>query len=396
METNVLYYGDNLDIMRHRNDHGDHDYFPDASVDLVYLDPPFNSQQSYNVLFREHDTSWSPAQIEAFEDTWHWTTDTEHTFHDVLNSTSTVAKLLSAIVEGVGRNDVTAYLVMMTIRLIELHRVLKPNGSLFLHCDPTMSHYIKLVLDQIFGSTHFRNEIVWKRFSSHGNVYRSFGRVHDILLFCTKGDNYTWNQVYRPLKEDYVKSFFTYTEPETSRIYRLQNVFNPNKNRPNLTYEWNGHVRVWKWTKERMQQLHDAGLLVYSKTGLIKGMKQYLDESKGEKLPDIWDDIKPIGQTQDKNLGYQTQKPLSLLERIINVASNEGDIILDPFCGCGTALVAAEKLKRKWTGIDITHLAINVMRQRLQDSFAGIQINVIGEPVDLPSAVELAKQDQYQ
>jgi site-specific DNA-methyltransferase (adenine-specific) len=388
LKTNVLYYGDNLEILRK--------YIPDNSIDLVYLDPPFNSKKDYNILFKENGGVESEAQVKAFTDTWHWAQTAENTYHDIVTSGPLkIAQLIGALHDAIGQNDVMAYLVMMTTRLIELHRVLKPTGSLYLHCDPTASHYLKLVLDQIFGPANFRSEITWKRFSGHGNVYRSYAHVHDILFFYTKGDRWTWNQVYRPLSDKYVESFFRYIESETGRQYRLQNVLNPNKNRPNLTYEWNGHVRVWKWTKEKMQQLHDAGLLVYSKTGLIKGVKQYLDESKGEKLHDMWDDIRPLGQTDDKSLGYETQKPLTLLERIIKASSNEGDIVLDPFCGCGTALVAAQKLNRRWIGIDITHLAIALMRNRLKDSF-DIDAEVVGEPVDLASAKALSRQDRYQ
>ena len=386
MKTNVLYFGDNLEILRNR------EYFPDECIDLIYLDPPFNSKKDYNVLFKENGGVESEAQIKAFTDTWHWTQAAENTYHDiVVNGPLKVGKLIGALHDAIGHNDVMAYLVMMTARLIELHRVLKPIGSLYLHCDPTASHYLKLVLDQIFGPANFRSEITWKRFSSHGNVYRSYGRVHDILFFYTKSDKWTWNQTYRPLSEKYIGSFFLHVEPETGRRYRLQNVLNPNKDRPNLTYEWNSHVRVWKWTKEKMEQLHDAGLLVYSKTGLIKGVKQYLDENKGEKLHDMWDDIRPLGQSADKSLGYETQKPIALLERIIQASSDEGDIVLDPFCGCGTAVVAAHKLNRRWLGIDITHLAVNLMRNRLKDSF-GIKAEVIGEPVDLAGAKALAHQ----
>jgi len=389
LKTNVLYYGDNLEILRK--------YIPDNSVDLVYLDPPFSSKKDYNIIFKEATGELSAAQIKAFSDTWHWDKAAEDTFQDItLSAPPKVAKLIDAIVGGLGRNDVTAYLVMMTIRLVELHRVLKNTGSLYLHCDPTASHYLKMVLDQVFGPVSFRSEITWKRFSGHGNVYHSFGRVHDILLFYTKGKKWTWNQQFRPLSEKYIESFFRYVDPVTGKRYRLQNVLNPNKNRPHLTYEWNGHTRVWKWTKERMQQLDDAGLLLYSKTGLVKGVKQYLEDTTGEKLHDMWDDIRPIGQSDDAKLGYETQKPLALLERIIRASSNEGDIVLDPFCGCGTALVAAQKLNRRWIGIDITHLAIAVMKSRLEESFPGIQFEVIGEPVDLASAKALARQDRYQ
>ena len=385
LKTNVLYFGDNLDILRK--------YIPDKSIDLIYLDPPFNSKRDYNILYKENGGLESEAQIKAFKDTWHWTEAVERTYYDIVQKgPQKVSSLIDSLHSAIGQNDVMAYLVMMTIRLVELHRKLKPTGSLYLHCDPTASHYLKIVLDQIFGPTNFRNEIAWKRFSGHGNVYHSYARVKDILLFYTKSNEWKWNQGYVPLSEQYIESFFQYVEPETGRRYRLQNVLNPNKNRPNLTYEWNGHIRVWKWTKEKMQNIHDAGLLVYSKKGLIKGFKQYLDTSKGQKLDDMWTDIRPIGQSNDASLGYDTQKPLALLERIINASSNGGDVVLDPFCGCGTAVVAAQKLNRKWIGIDITHLAINLMRNRLRDSFPGIEFEVVGEPKDVASAKALANQ----
>ncbi len=389
LETNVLYYGDNLDVLRK--------HIPDESIDLIYLDPPFNSNRSYNVLFRESGGAGSEAQIEAFEDTWRWGPAAQAAYEEVVTGPhQKVARMLRAMVEGLTHNDVTAYLSMMAIRLIELHRVLKTTGSLYLHCDPTAGPYLRVIMDAVFGPRNLCAQIAWKRFSSHGNVSKTYGRIQDTLLFYAKGDSWTWNQPYRPLSEKYVDDFFRHVEPGTSRRYRLQNVLNPNKDRPNLTYEWNGHSRVWKWTRDRMQQLHDSGMLEYSKTGLLKGVRQYLDDSPGEKIQDIWDDIRPVGQTGEVDLGYPTQKPIALLERIINASSNPGDVVLDPFCGCGTAVHAAQKLDRKWIGIDITHLAIGLIRRRMQDAFPGIDIRVIGEPVDLGGAKELAARDKYQ
>ena len=392
LDTNVLYYGDNLYVLRN--------HIPDESVDLIYLDPPFNSNRAYNVLFKEGASgAGSEAQIEAFGDSWHWGSHAQEAYEEVqVGSYQNVARMLRAMVEGLGHNDVTAYLTMMAIRLIELHRVLKDTGSIYLHCDPTAGSYLRVIMDAVFGPSNFRAHIAWKRFSSHGNVSSSYGRVQDNLLFYTKASTWTWNQPYRPLSDKYIESFFTHVEPGTNRRYRLQNVLNPNKDRPNLTYNWNGHVRVWKWTRKRMQELHDAGLLEYSRTGLLKGFKQYLDENSGEKLQDIWDDIRPVGQAEDKSLGYPTQKPLALLERIISASSKPGDIVLDPFCGCGTAVHAAHKLGRKWIGIDITHLAIGLIRRRMEDTFPKLKckIEVIGEPVDLAGARDLAARDKYQ
>jgi len=389
LKTNVLYYGDNLEILRK--------YIHENSIDLVYLDPPFNSKKDYNILFKENGGVESEAQIKAFTDTWHWTQAAENTYHDIVtNGPLKVGQLIGALHDAIGQNDVMAYLVMMTARLIELHRVLKLTGSLYLHCDPTASHYIKLVLDQIFGPAHFKNEIVWRRTNRKSLAFTRFASNHDIILRYSKSDKWIWNQQYLQHDPEYVRKFYRYIEPETGRRYRLADLTNPNKNRPNLTYEFLGVTRVWRWTKDRMQQAYENGLIVQSKPGKVPALKRYLDEQEGNLIDDIWEDVPPIQAQASERLGYETQKPLALLERIIKASSNEGDIVLDPFCGCGTALVAAQKLNRRWIGIDITHLAITLMRNRLRDSFPGIQFEVIGEPVDLASARALARQDRYQ
>lgn len=389
MQTKVLYYGDNLEILRK--------YIPDNSIDLIYLDPPFNSKKDYNILFKENGGVESEAQIKAFTDTWEWGLSAQNTYHDIVtNGPLKVGQLIGALHDAIGQNDVTAYLVMMTTRLIELCRILKPTGSLYLHCDPTASHYIKLVLDQIFGPANFRNEIVWRRTSAKGLAFTRFPSNHDIILRYSKSGKWGWNPQYKEHAPKYVSNFYRYVEPGTGRRYSLDNLVNPNKNRPHLTYEFLGVTRVWRWTKERMQEAYEKGLVVQSKPGAVPRLKRYLDEQEGTPIDDIWDDIPPIQSQASERLGYETQKPLILLERIIKASSSEGDIILDPFCGCGTALVAAQKLNRRWIGIDITHLAITLMRNRLRDSFPGIQFEVIGEPVDLASAKALARQDRYQ
>jgi site-specific DNA-methyltransferase (adenine-specific) len=391
MKTNVLYYGDNLEILKNR------DYFPDECVDLIYLDPPFNSKKDYNILFKENGGVESEAQIKAFTDSWHWTPAAQNTYQDiVINGTDKVSKLIGALHETLGPNDVMAYLVMMTARLIELHRVLKPTGSLYLHCDPTASHYLKLVLDQIFGPANFRNEIVWRRTNAKSHAFTRFASNHDIILRYSKLDKWRWNPQYTEHDPEYIEKFYKYIEPKTGRQYRLSDLTNPNRNRPHLTYEFLGVTRVWRWTKERMQEAYENGLVIQNKPGAVPVFKRYLDEQEGTPVDDIWNDIPPIQSQSSEGLGYETQKPLELLERIIQASSNEGDIVLDPFCGCGTAVVAAQKLNRKWIGIDITHLAINLMRNRLKDSF-GIKAEVIGEPADTSGAKELASQpDKYQ
>ncbi len=395
MKTNVLYFGDNLEILRNR------EYFPDECIDLIYLDPPFNSKKDYNILFKENGGVESEAQIQAFTDSWHWTQAAEDTYHDVYNNgPEKVGRLIGALHDALGHNDVMAYLVMMTARLIELHRVLKPTGSLYLHCDPTASHYLKLVLDQIFNPANFRNEIVWKRSDAHSDVgqgAKHYGRIHDSIFFYVKSDKHTFNKVYTSLPASTVKNWYRYIEEKSGRYYNKADATAPGgAAKGNPYYDWKGIKRYWRFSKEKMEALDKQGLLVYSKSG-IPYIKRYLDESKGIPLQCWWDDIKMLrGIHKDsERLGYETQKPLALLERIIQASSNEGDIVLDPFCGCGTAVVAAQKLNRKWLGIDITHLAIALMRNRLKDSF-GIEAEVIGEPVDLASAKALAREDRYQ
>jgi len=389
LRTNVLYFGDNLEVLRK--------HVPDGSVDLIYLDPPFNSRRDYNILFKENGGLDSEAQIKAFSDTWHWSTrSAQDAYHDVvLKGPPRVGQLLESLHKAIGGNDVMAYLAMMTIRLVELHRVLKPTGSLYLHCDPTMSHYIKIVLDQVFGPANFRNEIVWRRTNAKGLATRRLASNHDVILRYSKSEDMAWNPLFKEHDPDYVRTFYRYVEPETGRRYRLADLTNPNQNRPNLTYEFLGVTRVWRWTKERMEEANQNGLIVQTKPDGVPALKRYLDEQEGTAIDDIWDDIRPVQSQAKERLGYETQKPLALLERIIQASSNEGDVVLDPFCGCGTAVVAAEKLKRKWIGIDITYLAINLMRNRLRDSF-GTQPEVIGEPTVLPEAKALARQDRYQ
>ncbi|MBN1176701.1 MAG: restriction endonuclease, partial [Dehalococcoidales bacterium] len=391
MKTNVLYFGDNLEILKNR------EYFPDECVDLIYLDPPFNSKKDYNILFKESGGVESEAQIQAFTDSWHWTQSAQDTYQDVvINGPEKVGKLIGALHEALGNNDVMAYLVMMTARLIELHRILKSTGSLYLHCDPTASHYLKLVLDQIFGPVNFRNEIVWKRTTAHNDPSR-FGRIHDVILFYSKSKNFIWNAqfIQRNIKSE--ESHYRHVDTQ-GRKYMEDNITAPSHGSSSGQYEWHGKTppsgRMWSYTKENMERLEAEGLLIYTRNGMPR-LKKYLDNLPGMPAQSIWSDIPPINSQANERLGYETQKPLALLERIIQASSNEGDIVLDPFCGCGTAVVAAQKLNRKWIGIDVTHLAIALMRNRLKDSF-DIEAEVIGEPKDLSGAKALAAEDRYQ
>lgn len=387
---NQLYFGDNLPVLR--------EYVKDETVDLVYLDPPFNSKADYNVLYKEHSGQSSEAQITAFEDTWHWDSHSEAIYQEtVTTGPEKLSKLLQAYRQFLGENDMMAYLAMMAPRLVELHRVLKPTGSLYLHCDPTASHYIKLLLDAVFGPRFFRTEVVWRRAKAKGLAFNRMANNHDVIFYYSKSESIVWNRPFRSLDEGYVENSYRYVEPETGRRYRLDNCNNPNRNRPNLTYEWNGVTRVWRWTREKMQQLHDEGRLIYSRTGMA-AYKRYLDETQGAPVDSVWEDIEPIGSHAAERLGYPTQKPEALLERILKASSNEGDLVLDPFCGCGTTIAVAERLNRRWIGIDITHLAIALMKVRLKDTFGDDlrPYEVHGEPIDLAGARALFEEDRYQ
>jgi site-specific DNA-methyltransferase (adenine-specific) len=385
----TLFFGDNLTILRNE--------IEDESVDLIYLDPPFNSNANYNVLFKSPSGDESQAQIEAFDDTWHWTDTAERAFDDVINSgNSDAAEMLRAMRAFLKENDMMAYLAMMAVRLIELHRVLKSTGSLYLHCDPTASHYLKLLLDAIFGGDRFTNEIIWQRTNAKGLAFTRFSKNHDVLLRYSKSSKWVWNPQYTEHDPEYVEKFYRNVEPSTGRRYTLDNLLNPNANRPNLTYEFLGVHRVWRWTKERMQAAYENGLVIQSRPVSVPRLKRYLDEQEGTPVGDIWTDIRPIQSQSDERLGYPTQKPVALLERIIKASSNEGDLVLDPFCGCGTTIHAAEKLNRKWIGIDITHLAIGLIRRRLIDAFPQCEFEVQGVPKDAGGARELAAQDKHQ
>ncbi len=333
--NNALYYGDNLEILR--------EYIKDETIDLIYLDPPFNSKQSYNILFGEKNGTQSPAQIKAFEDTWHWDRKAEETYREIEeNLPKETADLIRALRSFLGENDMMAYLVMMAIRLQELHRVLKPIGSIYLHCDPTASHYLKLVMDAVFGGKNFRNEIIWLYTRPGTKHQKQFPKVHDIILWYSKSDNW---------------------------------IFKP------------GAIRI-----PYSQRTIERGKYSVATSKVTKGINQRV-LPKGGKCPEDWWHIPMIQGNARERLGYPTQKPEALLERIIKASSNEGDIILDPFCGCGTTITVAEKLKRKWIGIDITHLAVSLMKHRLENSFGNkVNYKVIGEPVDLKGGRRISKR----
>ena len=426
---NALYFGDNLDILR--------DYVADESVDLIYLDPPFNSNATYNVLFRERSGEESAAQITAFDDTWRWNMESELAYRDVIaREAGKVGELLAAMRAFLGQNDMMAYLTMMAQRLVELHRVLKPTGSIYLHCDPTASHYLKLLLDAVFGADNFRNEIVWRRTNAHNNS-RVYGRIHDTILFYSKSGKYFFNPQVRPYSKGYVESMFRYED--TNGVYRRADATASEIRSGDSGQSWKDynptnagrHWAIPAYLREELeergedltnlvtQEVLDLALkhnLIYlpQRSGGQPAIKRYLSRRNGTRLQDIWayqpytedmlwntdeaidEDVKWI--QRNESLGYPTQKPEGLISRIISASCPPDGVVMDPFCGCGTAVAAAERLNRRWIGIDITHLAITLIRHRLHDAF-GEELRpyeVIGEPKDLPSAEALALQDRYQ
>ncbi|WP_331710287.1 DNA methyltransferase, partial [Sphingomonas sp. CCH9-H8] len=383
--ANSLFYGDNLDVLRA--------HFPDGCVDLVYLDPPFNSRANYNLLFRSPEGSEADAQVEAFKDSWHWNDAAADAFDQVMRSGHSKAfDLLAAFRSALGTNDMMAYLAMMAIRLIELHRVLKAEGSLYLHCDPTASHYLKLLLDAVFGAERFRNEITWKRTAAHSDGGR-YGRNTDTILFYAKGAKPRWNPLFTPYDADYAARFRN-RDPD-GRRWMDDNLTAKGLSGGGYHYAYKGVSSYWRMPVETMERLDREGRLHFTRTGGIR-LKRYLDEARGSPVQALWTDIPALNSQAQERLGYPTQKPIALLERIIAASSDPGDLVLDPFCGCGTAVHAAEKLGRRWAGIDITHLAIGLIEKRMRDAFPGVALRVEGTPRDCASAADLARRDRFQ
>ncbi|MGQ0542883.1 MAG: DNA methyltransferase [Blastocatellia bacterium] len=336
---NKLFYGDNLEILR--------DHIPDDSVDLIYLDPPFNSNRDYNFLFREQDGTRAAAQIKAFGDTWEWNTASAAAYQETVERGGQVSLVMQSFRTSLGGNDVLAYLSMMAPRLIELHRVLMDTGSIFLHCDPTASHYLKLLMDAIFDPRNFVNEIIW-HYRKWPTGKFTFQRNHDVIFFYSKtaSKKRIFNQLFMERAESTLKRF------GTAKII-------------------SGHDEEGNRIPSEMSD----------------------EDSAGVRMDDVWN----IGRVPPIKQLYPTQKPLPLLERIIEAGSTKGQVVLDPFCGCGTAIIAAHGMERKWIGIDITHLAVGLIKHRLEGAFSGkVEYEILGEPVSLPDAEQLAKEDRYQ
>lgn len=387
-DKNFLYSGDNLRVLRHR--------IPDEFVDLIYLDPPFNSKQDYNLLFKERTGRRATAQIKAFTDTWKWDAAAAAAYRDTIqNGPEHVSRAMQAFRELIGESDMLAYLSMMAPRLVELHRVLKPTGSLYLHCDPTAEAYLKVLLDSIFDPGRFRNMIIWRRTSAH-NDPRRYGKNIDVLLFYAKGDKPTWNQQFTPHDEDYIKRFRN-KDPD-GRRWSDYDLTAKGLSGGGYEYVYKGVFNLWRVPLRTMKKLDAAGRLHFTSRGGIR-IKRYLDENKGAPLQALWQDIPPINSQAGERLGYPTQKPEALLERLILTSSNKGETVLDPFCGCGTAIDVAHRLGRRWIGIDITDLAIGIIENRLDEAYGESVKKTyehIFDPASGDDARRLAKADPYK
>lgn len=384
-----LYFGDNLHVLRA--------HVPDSSVDLVYLDPPFNSNAAYNVLYKS--PVGGDAQVRAFEDTWSWDKDEAALAMDDLSRRDmTTFNVLKSLQAFLGRSDLMAYLAMMAVRLVELRRILKPNGSIYLHCDPTACHYLKMLMDAVFRGDGFVNHITWKRSHAHNDGKqgaRHFGRNSDTILFYSRSPSRTFNIQYTPYSQEYVDRDYRRDDGD-GRKYRLSDITGPGgAAKGNPSYEVMGVTRHWRYAEAKMRELIAEGRIVQTRPGAVPQLKRYLDEMPGVPAQEIWTDIPVINNRSKEALGYPTQKPLALLQRIIRTSSNEGDVILDPFCGCGTAIHAAETLNREWIGIDVTYLAIQVIEDRLRTWLPAARYTVAGIPSDELSARALAASDPH-
>ena len=407
---NTLYYGDNLKILR--------DEIGAETVDLIYLDPPFNSNASYNAFLPERSGKRSAAQALAFEDTWHWDTAAVEAYNETVGRGGSVAEAMLAFHRLLPGSDMLAYLSMMAPRLVELRRVLKPTGSIYLHCDPTASHYLKVLMDAVFGPLRFRNHITWKRADSHNDARRQFGWVSDHILLYGSGGRPTFNVQHQGFTERTLRDWYlwlefpggdvrrmtkeereTQTVPEGARRFNTSDLRSPNP-RPNLMYEYKGykpHRNGWAVSFEKMCDLEERGLLLFpsSLEGRIM-RKRYLDEQPGAVAGDVWTDISQLRGATKERLGYPTQKPEALLERIILASSNEGELVLDPFCGCGTTVAVSQRLNRRWIGIDIAYAAVALMKNRLEAFGDQAQYEIQGAPTTVEDARELAESNPYQ
>ena len=395
--TNRLYYGDNLEVLR------DASQFPDECVDLIYLDPPFNSNAGYNVLFKGAGGGGADASIEAFDDTWTWGTSAKEALMDIESGTDrALTVMMQAMHSAIGENPLMAYLAMMAVRLVELHRVLKPTGSLYLHCDPTASHYLKLVLDAVFGAENYQAEIIWKRTNSRSTKGK-WPRLHDTIMHYSR----TTAAVFHPQSAigEVAKTPHTLITGKDGLKYNTFELTGAGRTKDGESGKpWRGFDpdamgRHWGYSVSQLEEWAAGDLIHFPANGGFprrRAEEPFDPLNRTVTVGDVWADIDRLNQTAKERLGYPTQKPRALLERIIAASSNPGDVVLDPFCGCGTAVDAAQKLGRQWIGIDITHIAIGMIEDRMRSGYDGIQFETIGVPKDLASAEKLAADDPHQ
>lgn len=385
---NRLFFGDNLAVLKQ---------IETNSVDLVYLDPPFNSKETYNVLYKS--PVGGDAQWRAFDDTWSWDKGASKALAALSVEQLDTFNMLQSLQRFLGTSDIMAYLAMMAVRLVEMKRVLKTKGSLYLHCDPTASHYLKILLDAVFGGAGFINHITWKRSHSHNDSAQGskhYERISDTLLFYTLSNERTWNIQYTPYSQEYIDRDYRRID-EDGRRYRLSDLRGPGgAAKGNPYYEVMGVSRHWAYSKTRMEEMIAQGRVIQTRPGAVPQYKRYLDEMPGVPVQEIWTDIAVINNRSKEMLGYPTQKPLALLERVILTSTNEGDVVLDPFCGCGTAIHAAEKLGRQWIGIDIAYPAIQVIESRFKKWLPSARYELSGIPYDELSARMLAEKDPFK
>jgi DNA modification methylase len=391
----TLFYGDNLEVMRR--------YIKDETVDLCYIDPPFNSKRNYNQIYNNIGFE-DRAQAQAFIDTWVWDERANEGFSEILANdqgrfTQQTVDLIKGLQPVLKKGSLLAYLVSMTLRITEIHRILKPTGSFYFHCDPTASHYLKIVLDAIFVSQSqggdYKNEIIWPRTNAHNIASKYFARVQDTILFYVKSDKYIWNPIFTEFSPQQLKRYFR--DPVTGRMVTGQDLTMTGNAQRNFT--WRGTTppphRGWGFAEEQLEELWAQGLILTKQDGTprLDGRKVFLDEKLGKPLGSVWADIERIGNTSAERLGYPTQKPEALLERIIMASSNEGDVVFDAYCGCGTTIAVAQRLHRKWIGIDITYQSIALILRRLEAQYGKNILDIVnlnGIPRDMSAAVALA------
>ena len=362
---NQLFYGDNLEVLRSTK-------IQPESVDLCYIDPPFNSQRTYNQIYNNVGME-DRAQAQAFVDTWVWDDRAIAGFNEVIDNASgrfqpRLVELIKGLHSVLSEGSLLAYLVSMSLRITEIHRLLKRQGVFFLHCDPTSGHYLKLVMDAIFCTQggEFLNEIIWRRTRAHNDrKLKKFGAIHDTIFFYSKSGVWPFTVQFSKRDKNAPKTHDLYRHTD-GKLYRKGDCRAPGNRGP--LYEWNGHKRHWRFSPEEREKLIADRRIVYSKNGMPRVLRP-VDPEKGSPLQDIWADIDPPNSGSDESLGYQTQKPESLLERIIQSCTKEGDTILDAYCGCGTSVAVAQRLNRKWIGIDITYQSISLVLRRLEDTF---------------------------